>query len=101
MSTDPDGKISVKTIAKAFASGRTERLVYQTLASMNLPSDKVTFDSTTATAWPTKTQAKRVLSFLAFQVEAITPEDFTFEKFYEFYSKICPRNDIEELYREM
>ena len=35
------------------------------------------------------------------QGESINPEDFTFEKFYEFYSKICPRNYIEELFRDM
>jgi phosphatidylinositol phospholipase C beta len=27
--------------------------------------------------------------------------DFTFDKFYELYHKICPRNDIEELFRFM
>lgn len=27
--------------------------------------------------------------------------DFTFEKFYTLYHKICPRNDIEELFRSM
>ena len=33
--------ISVKNIAKTFASGKTEKLVYQTLAELGLPSEKV------------------------------------------------------------
>lgn len=28
-------------------------------------------------------------------------EDFTFDKFYELYHKICPRNDIEELFQSI
>uniref|UniRef100_A0A1B0DG54 Uncharacterized protein n=1 Tax=Phlebotomus papatasi TaxID=29031 RepID=A0A1B0DG54_PHLPP len=27
--------------------------------------------------------------------------DFTFDKFYELYHKICPRNDIEELFQSI
>lgn len=33
--------------------------------------------------------------------ESIPKADFTFDKFYELYHKICPRNDIEELFRSM
>ena len=35
-----DGKVGVKTIAKTFASGKTEKLVYQTLADCGLPNGK-------------------------------------------------------------
>jgi len=36
-----------------------------------------------------------------FQNDVIEPEDFTFDKFYGLYHKICPRNDIEELFQSM
>lgn len=36
-----------------------------------------------------------------FQNDKIEPEAFTFEKFYALYFKICPRNDIEELFGSM
>ena len=36
-----------------------------------------------------------------FQCDEIEPADFTFEKFYEFYHKICPRTDIEDLFKEL
>jgi len=35
------------------------------------------------------------------QNDEIERENFTFEKFYELYHKICPRADIEELFREL
>ena len=41
LNTTTDGKVSVKAIAKTFASGKTEKLVYQTLAELELPSEKV------------------------------------------------------------
>lgn len=71
-SVDPKGKIPVKMIAKTFASGKTEKLVYQCLSELDLPSGKN---------------------------DVIEPGDFTFDKFYELYHKICPRNDIEELFK--
>lgn len=40
---DPKGKLPVKVIAKTFASGKTEKLVYQSLAEMNLPNGKVCY----------------------------------------------------------
>lgn len=40
---DPKGKVPVKVISKTFASGKTEKLVYQGLADMGLPSGKVSF----------------------------------------------------------
>lgn len=36
-----DNKVSVRTIAKTFASGKTEKLVYEKLEGLGLPSGKV------------------------------------------------------------
>ena len=41
MMVDILGKIPVKNIVRTFASGKTEKMVYQTLADMGLPSEKV------------------------------------------------------------
>ncbi|XP_041765952.1 1-phosphatidylinositol 4,5-bisphosphate phosphodiesterase isoform X2 [Anopheles merus] len=71
---DPRGKVPVKVVARTFASGKTEKLVYQILSDLGLPSGKN---------------------------DVIEKADFTFEKFYELYHKICPRNDIEELFRSI
>lgn len=71
---DQKGKIPVKVIARTFASGKTEKLVYQILSELDLPSGKN---------------------------DTIEPEAFTFDKFYALYHKICPRNDIEELFRSI
>lgn len=71
---DQRGNIPVKVIARTFASGKTEKLVYQCLSEMALPSGKN---------------------------DTIEKEAFTFDKFYALYHKICPRNDIEELFRSM
>ncbi|XP_046430266.1 1-phosphatidylinositol 4,5-bisphosphate phosphodiesterase-like isoform X1 [Neodiprion fabricii] len=74
MLVDPVGKVPVKVVARTFASGKTEKLVYQCLADLDLPSGKN---------------------------DVIEPDDFTFDKFYELYHKICPRNDIEELFQSI
>lgn len=66
--------VPVKAIARTFASGRTEKYVYQCLQELGLPSGKN---------------------------DVINKTDFTFDKFYGLYHKICPRNDIEELFRTM
>ncbi|KAH0956604.1 hypothetical protein HN011_004935 [Eciton burchellii] len=71
---DPKGKVPVKVISKTFASGKTEKLVYQGLAELGLPNGKN---------------------------DKIEPEAFTFDKFYSLYFKICPRNDIEELFQSI
>lgn len=42
---DPKGKVPVKVISKTFASGKTEKLVYQGLSELGLPSGKVRFPS--------------------------------------------------------
>jgi phosphatidylinositol phospholipase C beta len=39
--TDPAGKVPVKVIARTFASGKTEKFVFQCLAELELPSEKV------------------------------------------------------------
>lgn len=41
MLVDPVGKVPVKVVARTFASGKTEKLVYQCLADLKLPSEKV------------------------------------------------------------
>jgi phosphatidylinositol phospholipase C beta len=38
---DPKGKVPVKVITKTFASGKTEKLVYQGLKELGLPDGKV------------------------------------------------------------
>ncbi|XP_077295962.1 no receptor potential A isoform X2 [Arctopsyche grandis] len=72
--TDPKGKVPVKVVARTFASGKTEKLVYQCLSELGLPSGKS---------------------------DTIEKDAFTFDKFYALYHKICPRNDIEELFRSI
>ncbi|XP_031774201.1 1-phosphatidylinositol 4,5-bisphosphate phosphodiesterase isoform X1 [Apis florea] len=74
MLIDPNGKVPVKVVARTFASGKTEKLVYQCLADLGLSSGKN---------------------------DVIEPEDFTFDAFYALYHKICPRNDIEELFQSI
>ncbi|XP_057329699.1 1-phosphatidylinositol 4,5-bisphosphate phosphodiesterase-like isoform X1 [Microplitis mediator] len=74
MLVDPNGKVPVKVVARTFASGKTEKLVYQCLSDLGLPSGKN---------------------------DVIEPDDFTFDAFYALYHKICPRNDIEELFQSI
>ncbi|KYN02103.1 1-phosphatidylinositol-4,5-bisphosphate phosphodiesterase [Cyphomyrmex costatus] len=74
MLVDPNGKVPVKVVARTFASGKTEKLVYQCLSELGLPSGKN---------------------------DVIEPDDFTFDAFYALYHKICPRNDIEELFQSI
>ena len=67
-----EGLVPVRHITKTFASGKTEKIVYQALADVGLPSGKG---------------------------DLISIESFTFDKFYKIYQTICPRNDIDELFR--
>ena len=67
-----EGLVPVRNITKTFKSGKTEKIVYQALADVGLPSEKA---------------------------DLIDIESFTFEKFYKIYQTICPRNDIDELFR--
>lgn len=71
---DVKGRVPVKVVARTFASGKTEKMVYQCLADLGLPSGKN---------------------------DTMERDDFTFDKFYALYHKICPRNDIEELFRSV
>lgn len=43
MLVDPNGKVPVKVVARTFASGKTEKLVYQCLSDLGLPSGKVRY----------------------------------------------------------
>ncbi|CAF1225722.1 unnamed protein product [Rotaria sordida] len=67
-------KIPVRSISKTFASGRTEKRIFEILKELGLPSGKN---------------------------DEIDPVDFTFEKFCDLYHKICPRTDIAELYDQL
>ncbi|XP_069464397.1 1-phosphatidylinositol 4,5-bisphosphate phosphodiesterase beta-4 isoform X2 [Ambystoma mexicanum] len=72
--TNVNGKIPVRSITRTFASGKTEKVIFQVLKELGLPSGKN---------------------------DEIEPAAFTFEKFYELTQKICPRTDIEELFRKI
>ncbi|XP_068796401.1 1-phosphatidylinositol 4,5-bisphosphate phosphodiesterase beta-4 isoform X3 [Struthio camelus] len=72
--TNTNGKIPVRSITRTFASGKTEKVIFQALKELGLPSGKN---------------------------DEIEPTAFTYEKFYELTQKICPRTDIEELYRKI
>lgn len=99
MLVDPNGKVPVKVVARTFASGKTEKLVYHCLSELGLPSGKVSVNIIKSTG-----DAKYVKTYtynFYFQNDVIEPDDFTFEAFYALYHKICPRNDIEELFQSM
>ncbi|CAI9542618.1 unnamed protein product, partial [Staurois parvus] len=70
--TNINGKIPVRSITRTFASGRTEKVIFQALKDIGFPSGKN---------------------------DDIEPSTFTFDKFYELTQKICPRTDIEELFK--
>ncbi|XP_052119903.1 1-phosphatidylinositol 4,5-bisphosphate phosphodiesterase isoform X1 [Frankliniella occidentalis] len=71
MKTDPLGKVPVNRVVKTFASGRRDtRDVIKYLDDLELRN---------------KTEKGKN--------DFIEPKDFTFEKFYTLYHKICPRTD--------
>ncbi|XP_075719180.1 1-phosphatidylinositol 4,5-bisphosphate phosphodiesterase beta-4 isoform X2 [Rhinoderma darwinii] len=72
--TNINGKIPVRSITRTFASGKTEKVIFQVLKELGLPSGKN---------------------------DEIESPAFTFEKFYELTQKICPRTDIEELFKRI
>ncbi|XP_029449368.1 1-phosphatidylinositol 4,5-bisphosphate phosphodiesterase beta-4 [Rhinatrema bivittatum] len=72
--TNISGKIPVRSITRTFASGKTEKVIFQALKELGLPSGKN---------------------------DEIEPPAFSFEKFYELTQKICPRTDIEELFKKI
>jgi len=69
-----NGLVPVRHLTKTFASGKTEKMVYQALADVGLPNGKT---------------------------DLVELEQFTFDKFYKIYQTICPRNDIDELFRSI
>ncbi|XP_038142062.1 1-phosphatidylinositol 4,5-bisphosphate phosphodiesterase beta-4-like isoform X2 [Cyprinodon tularosa] len=72
--TNVNGKIPVRGITRTFASGKTEKGIFQALKDLGLPSGKN---------------------------DEIEPTDFTFDIFYALTQKICPRTDIEELFKKI
>uniref|UniRef100_A0A452TPR6 1-phosphatidylinositol 4,5-bisphosphate phosphodiesterase n=1 Tax=Ursus maritimus TaxID=29073 RepID=A0A452TPR6_URSMA len=62
------------SITRTFASGKTEKVIFQALKELGLPSGKN---------------------------DEIEPTAFTYEKFYELTQKICPRTDIEDLFKKI
>uniref|UniRef100_A0AAY4BZK5 1-phosphatidylinositol 4,5-bisphosphate phosphodiesterase n=1 Tax=Denticeps clupeoides TaxID=299321 RepID=A0AAY4BZK5_9TELE len=63
-----------KGITRTFASGKTEKGIFQALKELGLPSGKN---------------------------DEIEPSAFTFDIFYALTQKICPRTDIEELFKKI
>ncbi|KAM4632979.1 1-phosphatidylinositol 4,5-bisphosphate phosphodiesterase beta-4 [Polymixia lowei] len=72
--TNVNGKIPVRGITRTFASGKTEKGIFQALKELGLPSGKN---------------------------DEIEPSAFTFDIFYALTQKICPRTDIEELFKNI
>nr|XP_006000034.1 PREDICTED: 1-phosphatidylinositol 4,5-bisphosphate phosphodiesterase beta-4-like [Latimeria chalumnae]XP_006000035.1 PREDICTED: 1-phosphatidylinositol 4,5-bisphosphate phosphodiesterase beta-4-like [Latimeria chalumnae]XP_006000036.1 PREDICTED: 1-phosphatidylinositol 4,5-bisphosphate phosphodiesterase beta-4-like [Latimeria chalumnae] len=72
--TNTNGKIPVRSITRTFASGKTEKVIFQALKELGFPSGKN---------------------------DEIEPAVFTFDKFYALAQKICPRTDIEELFKKL
>ncbi|XP_075900871.1 1-phosphatidylinositol 4,5-bisphosphate phosphodiesterase beta-4 [Nelusetta ayraudi] len=72
--TNVNAKIPVRGITRTFASGKTEKGIFQALKDLGLPSGKN---------------------------DEIEPQDFTFDIFYALTQKICPRTDIEELFKNI
>ncbi|XP_058880245.1 1-phosphatidylinositol 4,5-bisphosphate phosphodiesterase beta-4 isoform X4 [Acipenser ruthenus] len=72
--TNTNGKIPVRSITRTFASGKTEKGIFQALKELGLPSGKN---------------------------DEIEHSVFTFDKFYALTQKICPRTDIEELFKKL
>lgn len=69
-----DKKIPVRSVTRTFASGKNERIIFQCLKELGFPSGKN---------------------------DEINVDEFTFLKFIELYHKICPRTDIEFLFKEI
>uniref|UniRef100_A0A3P8Y8A8 1-phosphatidylinositol 4,5-bisphosphate phosphodiesterase n=1 Tax=Esox lucius TaxID=8010 RepID=A0A3P8Y8A8_ESOLU len=72
--TNVNGKIPVRTITRTFASGKTEKGIFQALKELGLPSGKN---------------------------DEIEHSAFPFDIFYALTQKICPRTDIEELFKKI
>ncbi|XP_051510552.1 1-phosphatidylinositol 4,5-bisphosphate phosphodiesterase beta-4-like isoform X2 [Myxocyprinus asiaticus] len=72
--TNINGKIPVRGITRTFGSGKTEKGIFQALKELGLPSGKN---------------------------DEIEHSAFTFDIFYSLTQKICPRTDIEELFKQI
>ncbi|XP_026115534.1 1-phosphatidylinositol 4,5-bisphosphate phosphodiesterase beta-4-like isoform X3 [Carassius auratus] len=72
--TNVNGKIPVRGITRTFGSGKTEKGIFQALKELGLPSGKND------------------------EIEHLA---FTFDIFYALTQKICPRTDIEELFKKI
>ncbi|XP_073667461.1 1-phosphatidylinositol 4,5-bisphosphate phosphodiesterase beta-4-like isoform X2 [Paramisgurnus dabryanus] len=72
--TNVNGKIPVRGITRTFGSGKTEKGIFQALKELGLPSGKN---------------------------DEIEHSVFTFDVFYTLTQKICPRTDIEELFKKI
>uniref|UniRef100_A0A673KDM0 1-phosphatidylinositol 4,5-bisphosphate phosphodiesterase n=1 Tax=Sinocyclocheilus rhinocerous TaxID=307959 RepID=A0A673KDM0_9TELE len=72
--TNVNGKIPVRGITRTFGSGKTEKGIFQALKELGLPSGKN---------------------------DEIEHSAFTFDIFYALTQKICPRTDIEELFKNI
>uniref|UniRef100_A0AAR2L621 1-phosphatidylinositol 4,5-bisphosphate phosphodiesterase n=1 Tax=Pygocentrus nattereri TaxID=42514 RepID=A0AAR2L621_PYGNA len=72
--TNVNGKIPVRGITRTFGSGKTEKGIFQALKELGLPSGKN---------------------------DEIDHSMFTFDVFYALTQKICPRTDIEELFKKI
>ncbi|XP_077443256.1 1-phosphatidylinositol 4,5-bisphosphate phosphodiesterase beta-4 isoform X1 [Stigmatopora argus] len=72
--TNVNGKIPVRGITRTFASGKTEKGIFQALKDLGLPSGKN---------------------------DEIEQSAFTFDIFYALTQKICPRTDLEDLFKKI
>ncbi|KAG5276906.1 hypothetical protein AALO_G00111140 [Alosa alosa] len=72
--TNVSGKIPVRGITRTFGSGKTEKGIFQALKELGLPSGKN---------------------------DEIEHSVFTYEIFYALTQKICPRTDMEELFKKI
>ncbi|XP_063040753.1 1-phosphatidylinositol 4,5-bisphosphate phosphodiesterase beta-4 [Engraulis encrasicolus] len=72
--TNVTGKIPVRSITRTFACGKTEKGIFQALKDLGLPSGKN---------------------------DEIDHSVFTFDEFYALTQMICPRTDIEELFKKI
>lgn len=79
MTTTADGNVSVRAVAKTFASGKTEKLVHQTLAECDLPSGKVRWDIASPYSSVFRIRRSRWRCACAYSAEALFhPPSFDF-----------------------
>ena len=108
MTTTVEGFVSVKSIAKTFAAGKTaERHLYQKLGELGLPNGRVSikcywYINIIDISYAINADNDfSIISVVFFQGDSIDLEVFTFEIFLQIYKDICPRGDIAELFQSM